>query len=206
MDDVEQPRSSWSDYYKAVADRPPRELFRQTMVRFGQAGHYAGYAIDLGCGPGIETIELLNRGWHVLAIDKEPQAIAHVTGRASSEHQAQLEIQLASFEQIQLPKADFIWAGLSLPFCPPEHFDRLWTEIVNALRPGGRLAADFFGPRHGWAGERQMTFHTAAQIKKLCRALYIEFFSEEEGERLTVAQGTQPWHAFTVVARKPELS
>lgn len=37
-----------------------------------------GHAIDLGCGGGIETALLLKSGWKVLAIDKEPNAIARV--------------------------------------------------------------------------------------------------------------------------------
>ncbi len=199
----EQNQSQWGNYYRAVGDRPPRELFRLAVGRFGQAGQYDGFAVDLGCGAGIEAAELLRRGWRVLAIDSQPEAFAHLLSRVPPELRPRLETHLASFEQVTLPPADLIWAGLSLPFCPPEHFNRLWTEIVDSLRPGGRIAADFFGPLHAWADNERMTFHTAAQIRELCGPLYIEFFGEEEGERPTALQGIQHWHGFTLIAGKP---
>lgn len=33
-------------------------------------------AVDLGYGAGNETWQLIKAGWHVLAIDKEPEAVA----------------------------------------------------------------------------------------------------------------------------------
>ena len=41
-------------------------------------------------------------------------------------------------------RADLVWAGLSLPFCPPTHFDRHWAEIVTSVGAGGRFAGDYF--------------------------------------------------------------
>jgi len=141
----------WVEYYKVAFGRPPRELLRQTVIRFGQADHPSRLAIDLGCGAGTETVALLSQGWHVLAIDRQPEAIAQVMARVAPEHQARLATQVVSFEHVECPASDFIWAGLSLPFCPPAHFPRLWEKIVASLRAGGRFAGDFFGVRHAWA-------------------------------------------------------
>jgi hypothetical protein len=110
---------------------------------------------------------------------------------------------MVSFEHVELPASDFIWAGLSLPFCPPAHFSRLWEKIVASLRSGGRFAGDFFGVRHTWANWQEMTFHTVEQIKAFYEPLHIEYFITEEGERVTVRDGLQPWHAYAVIARKP---
>jgi SAM-dependent methyltransferase len=200
MSDEEQSQASWSDYYKAVSGRKPRDLLAETLVRFGS---FSGRALDLGCGAGIETAELLRRGWHVLAIDDQPEAPAHVRARLSAEEQTRLETQLVSFENVTLPPADLVWAGLSLPFCPPEQFGRLWGKIVAAVRPDGRFAGDFFGPRHVWANNTQMTFHTVAQLRELLQPFDVESFAEEEGAKPTALQGIQHWHAFGVIARKP---
>jgi tellurite methyltransferase len=200
MSDKEQNQASWNDYYKAVSGRKPRDLLVQTLARFG---NYSGLAIDLGCGVGIETTELLNHGWKVLAIDNQPEAIAHVRAHVSAEQQGRLEAQTVSFENVKLPPADLIWAGLSLPFCPPEHFDRLWNKLVASLGSGSRFAGDLFGQRNAWITNKQMTFHTVEQVRELFRPLEIEFFNEEEGERPTALQGNQHWHGFAVVARRP---
>jgi SAM-dependent methyltransferase len=200
MSNAEQSQATWSDYYKAVSGRKPRDLLAETLARFGS---YSGRAIDLGCGAGIETAELLSRGWHVLAIDHQPDALAHVHARVSPEQQVRLETQIAAFETVILPHSDLVWAGLSLPFCPPEYFDKLWGEIVTSLRSRSRFAGDFFGQRHVWVNNKQMTFHTVEQIRKLLQPLAIEFWNEEEGEKPTALQGIQHWHAFAVIARKP---
>ncbi|MEJ1932020.1 class I SAM-dependent methyltransferase [Nostoc sp. NIES-2111] len=34
------------------------------------------FAVDLGCGDGRDTVELLRRGWRVLGIDGAQEAIA----------------------------------------------------------------------------------------------------------------------------------
>jgi tellurite methyltransferase len=95
----------WSEYYKVASGRPPRELFRQTVIRFGQADHPSRLAIDLGCGAGTETVALLNQGWHVLAIDQQPEAIADVMARVAPEHQTRLTTQRLS--------GNFLTSGLN---------------------------------------------------------------------------------------------
>lgn len=196
-------QDKWGEYYRATSGRAPRELLRQTLNRFQQPDDSPRRAIDLGCGAGIETMALLVQGWYVLAIDQQPEATAGVSARAASGHEGRLSTQTASFENVELPPSDLIWAGLSLPFCPPEHFHRLWEKIAISLRAGGRFAGDFFGVRHTWAEEKSMTFHTAEQIRALCQPLRIEYFITEEGERVTALEGLKPWHAYSVVARKP---
>lgn len=203
MSPDEQSRLRWSEYYRVVADRPPRELYRLAVTRFGQAGSSPGLAVDLGCGTGIETEDLLRRGWQVVAIDQQAEAIEQTLARVPAEYRDRLETRLASLEAIEIPTADFIWAGLSLPFCPPEHFPAMWAKLVSALRPGGRFAGDLFGVRHAWADRAQMTFHTVDQVKALCQSLILEYFIEEEGERPTALEGLQHWHGISVIARKP---
>ena len=195
-------RENWGDYYRVTSGRPPRELLRQTLLRFPRSDGSPRLAIDLGCGAGIETMALLEQGWHVLAIDQQQEATAGLVARAGSNFEGRLTTQTASFENVQLPPADLIWAALSLPFCPPEHFPRLWKKITESLRPGGRFAGDFFGVRHVWAGDKSMTFHTAEQVRALCAPLRIEYFIAGEGERMTALHGMQPWHAYSVVAKK----
>jgi tellurite methyltransferase len=203
MNNYEPDQHKWDEYYEAVSGRPPRELFRQAIIRFGQADQPSQLAIDLGCGAGTETVALVSQGWRVLAIDQQPEAIAQVMARVAPEHQSRLATQILSFEHVELAGSDFIWAGLSLPFCSPEHFPRLWEKIVASLRAGGRFAGDFFGIRHAWANQKEMTFHTVKQIKALCQPLHIEYFITEEGEKLTAHDGLQHWHAYSVIARKP---
>jgi tellurite methyltransferase len=196
-------KDDWGAYYKAVAARPPRDLFRQTMCRFPQAGNASRLAVDLGCGAGNETFALLDAGWTVLAIDQQPEALARIRALVTPDQQSRLTLQAAAFEDVDLPASDFIWASVSLPFSTPGDFSIVWEKIIAALKPGGRFAGDFFGPRHAWADRVDMNFHTAEQIQALCRSLHVEYFISEEGEKITANQGPQHWQAYAVVGRKP---
>ena len=193
----------WSAYYQAVAARPPRDLFRQTMHRFPEGRLAPRLAIDLGCGAGNETAAMLDLGWHVLAIDQQPEALDHVHELAKPDQRSRLTLQVASFTDVELPPSDLIWASVSLPFAHPADFPTVWRRIVASLRPAGRFAGDFFGPRHAWANRADMNFHTEDEVRELCSSLDVEYFISEEGERITATMGPRHWHAFAVAARKP---
>ncbi len=198
----EETEQCWSRYYEYASSRNPRELLIQAMRRFGERGQFDGKAVDFGCGPGIETMTLLNQGWHVLAIDYQAEAIERVEAGIPEEVKPRLKAQQASFEQVDLSEADLIWAGFSLPFCPPQHLSEVLDNIVNGLKPGGRFAGDFFGPRHAWADEDHVTVMTEDQVKDAFSSLKLEYWIEQEGERDT-AMGIQHWHAYSVIYHKP---
>lgn len=200
MDNANKPQSVWDQNYKISSGRPPREFLNRTLSRF----QIAGLAIDLGCGAGVESIFLLQHGWQVFAIDQQESAVQKL--RASSvtlNSVNHLETLVAPFETINLPSANLIWAGLSLPFCPPHEFETLWRKICSALLPGGRFAGDFFGPRHAWSSQRDMTFHTKEQILAPCTEFQLEYIVEEEGEQMKATNMIQHLHMFTVSALKP---
>jgi trans-aconitate methyltransferase len=158
-------------------------------------------AIDLGCGEGTDTLALLQQGWHVLAIDQQPAAIARLQAQTPAELRVRLQTQIVSFEEVNLPPADLIYAGFSLPFCQPSHFSVFWDKLVNALSPGGRFAGQIFGNRDEWADDPDMTFLTITATKALLRPFAVESFTEidEAGQAVS---GPKHWHYFEVIGRK----
>ena len=190
----------WEDFYKKVAGREPRPLLNDVLQYFPeQHPHPPRQAIDLGCGDGTETAFLLKRGWRVLAIDSEPAAIPLLLEKVSE--QAHLQTQIAKFEVVNLLPADLIYAGYSLAFCAPKHFDAFWKKIVEHVKPNSYFAGEFFGERDSWADNPQMTFHTEEQVRARLAPFAIEYFheTEEDGQ---AASGPKHWHVFTVIARK----
>ena len=89
--------TEWSAYYDAVRDRPPHETLLEALESFAEPG----LAVDLGCGEGRDTAELLRRGWHVVAIDAEAEAIARVRARVGDS--PALETEVARFEDAPWP-------------------------------------------------------------------------------------------------------
>jgi trans-aconitate methyltransferase len=197
------PEGDWRQFYRAAAQRPPRELLRSTLARFEAEGSPPGKAVDLGCGPGPETVELLHRGWQVHAIDAEGHGIETLLRAAPAAARPALQTEVARIEDLKrIPVCDLLWAGWSLPYCPPEHWARVWRRVVEAIKPGGRFAGDFFGLDHGWADETGMTCLNEPSVRALFGALQIESCIREEGTRC-VGGETVRWQAFSVVARKP---
>lgn len=137
----------WNQYYNAVIGRPPRDTLLAALAQFDgeNSSDRKLFAVDLGCGEGRDTVELLRRGWQVLAVDSNEEAIARMLAR-SDIHLELLTTQTMQFEELVLPAAiDLINASFSLPFCPPEQFPELWEKIVISLKPGGRFCGQLFG-------------------------------------------------------------
>ena len=194
----------WEDYYKAVQGRAPRALFLEMLAMFKAAGFNpsGAQAVDLGCGDGIETALLLQEGWRVLATDQQPEAIERVRQRVPPEHAARLQTQVAPYHETTLPPAHLVYAGYSLPFCPPEHFGGVWAHIVKAINPGGYFVGHFFGERDGWAGAPNMTFHRRAEVEALFAGFEVKTLREIDEVRPSALEGPKRWHVFEIIARK----
>ncbi len=196
--------SDWSSFYDAVAHRPPHDTLLKALAMFDCGPDRQRFAVDLGCGEGRDARELLRRGWHVLAIDRESEAIRRLQARISEEQRARLQTRVAAFEALTgLPACDFVNASYSLPFCPPTHFETLWSMIVAAIRPRGRFAGNLFGIRDSWADDAQMTFHAREQVHALLSPFKVEWFLEEERDGYTATGDAKHWHVFHIVAFKP---
>jgi SAM-dependent methyltransferase len=191
------PGEEWEDYYSALEGRSARPLLVDALALIGSAG----LAVDLGSGDGTETRELLRRGWSVVAVDKTPAAIARLEASVAGEDRQRLTAIASSFTDVELPAADLIYAGLSLPFCDPAEFPKLWPRIGAAVRDGGWFAGHFFGPRDSWAGEPDMTFLSEDEVRGLLTDFHVEMFREqdEDGDSFS---GPKHWHVFHVIAPK----
>jgi SAM-dependent methyltransferase len=197
-------RQSRQSYYQRTGERPPRETLLSALDRGADAAPGARRAVDLGCGTGRDTVELLRRGWAVLAIDAEPEAIAGLRERPDLPPDARLETRVARFEETDWPASDLVNASFALPLCPPATFAGLWQRLVASLKPGGRFAGQLYGDRDSWAGQPGMTFLTRPQAEALLAPLEVELFREEESDGVTPAGDAKHWHIFHIVARKPQ--
>lgn len=197
----------WSTYYQAVEGRPPRDTLLFALDRFAAETKptprsTVGFAVDMGCGDGRDTVELLRRKWRVLAIDGNEEAIALLRKRSDLDR-SHLETRVQRFEALTLPpNVDLINASFCLPFCPPAHFADLWEEMVLALRLGGRFCGQLFGDRDSWATYDDITCHTRAEVETLLAPFEIEQLDEEEHPGKTALGEEKYWHLFNIVARK----
>ena len=190
--------SEWSDYYDEFEDREPREILFRVLGTFGEGQHKA---IDLGCGPGVDTRSMLEQGWSVFAIDAEEEAIDRLRRRVPDDLAGRLETAVARMEDAELPRADLVWAYFSLFFCRPEAFPDVWAKVIGAIVPGGRFAGQLLGDRDAWAPNADISAFTRDEALALLDGLELERFDEVE-EDGDVSGEQKHWHYFDAVARK----
>ena len=194
--------AGWAAYYEKLRDRPPRKTLLLALDRFGTPPPNS-LAVDLGCGDGRDVVELLRRGWSVVAVDAEAEALRQLAARNLPGAERITPIN-APFEDVPLPVGvHLVNSSFAMPLCEPAKFHELWARIREALPSGGRFSGQWYGPRDSWVGRPGMTFVSRDEAQRLLDGLDLEMFEEEEDDGVTPRGNTKHWHIFHIVARKP---
>lgn len=122
-------------------------------------------ALDVGCGTGFLTFELMGRGHRVAGIDFAPAMIAEAR-RKAAERGVQVRFEEGDAEQLPFTSATFdLVISRHLLWTLP-HPEAAVDEWIRVLKPGGRLVivdgqfdADVLAPPAGSA--RASTEYTA---------------------------------------------
>ena len=193
----------WIRYYGVTVERPAWETVRFAIRRFAEEpATHSRFAVDLGCGAGRDARELLRAGWRVLAVDREPAAIATLEGATAPDLRPRLSTQVADLAAFEVPPCDLVNASLSLPFLAAEAYWEAWRRILAALPVGGRFAAMLFGDRDASASEPDMTCPPPAEIRAQLAAFEIEHWSDLEEDSQTALGEPHHFHRVEFVARR----
>jgi SAM-dependent methyltransferase len=219
-------RRDWPGYFRAVAGKGPRETLTYALDAFERedaGGRSITWraAVDLGCGEGRDTREMLRRAgvtrWKVMATDSSGDA-CDLLGRSIADRDwSRLNMTLTPMEAMPasfargvcvgrtgrlVRSADLVNASFSLPFCPPDSFSEVWEWIVRILAPGGRFAGQLFGDRDDWARLPDRSHQSRAEVDRLLSPFQVEMLNEEEKDSNDPGADPKHWHVFHVVARK----
>ena len=194
--------AGWAAYYDKLRERPPRKTLLAALDAFGAASPGA-LALDLGCGDGRDAIEMLRRGWRVIAVDAEPEALRRLQARALPPDSDVATLN-ARLEEVPIPiGVQLINSSFAMPLCELASFHGLWERIREGLPAGGRFSGQWYGPRDSWVGRPGMTFVSRAEAEAMLAGLDVEMFEEEEADGVTPRGTAKHWHIFHIVARKP---
>ncbi|MEZ6244322.1 MAG: class I SAM-dependent methyltransferase [Phycisphaerales bacterium] len=148
---------------------------------------------------------MLRRGWRVFAHDGHPEGIRRLRERpecAAALADGRLELVLADFADVEIPRASLVNASFSLPFCPPGEFPGLWRKIEAAVAPGARFSGQLFGDRDDWAILEDRTHLTRTQALDLFSDYILESFREEDRPSTHDGEAHKHWHLFHIIARR----
>jgi tellurite methyltransferase len=171
----------WEDFYKITRDRPPWPLLIQAVSLVVQKER----ALDLGYGAGRDTRYLLQQGFQVTAVDKEPRTITQLADLP----QQNLRLVESSFQDFSFETYDLVNAHFALPFNPNDSFDEVFAQVMTSIRPGGIFVGQSFGIHDEWNKPGSiMTFHTREQAEALFTAMNVIEFKEEDVDGVKCAK------------------
>lgn len=192
----------WAPFLEGTADRPPLPFFDQAIEFVGRSRGDERVAIDLGCGGGAETRALLDRGWSVFATDSSPSAERILRERVSEEDVDRLTIRIGSFEVLDLPDADLVFAQMSLPFAGPR-LEAATANALSAVKAGGVFAGHFFGVNDDWIDGDNTAAVDRAWITDRFASMSELVIDETDTEGpYGLEGGTKHWHYYFVLARR----
>ena len=102
--------------------------------------------LDITCGPGLYAVELADRGCEVTGVDFGPASIAYARGLAERVGVAgrcafvEQDVRGMAYRGADFDAALFLYGQLAV--FTRDEARALLTEIVQSLRPGGRLCVE----------------------------------------------------------------
>ena len=102
--------------------------------------------LDITCGPGLYAVELADRGCEVTGVDFGPASIAYARGLAERVGVAgrcafvEQDVREMAYRGADFDAALFLYGQLAV--FTRDEARALLTEIVQSLRPGGRLCVE----------------------------------------------------------------
>lgn len=125
-------------YYRAAAaeysvdEVAARELSR-ALDEFGPAGD----VLELACGPGRWTQQLLRHAATVTAVDAAPEMLERA--RASVGDGRVRFVHANLFAWVPQREYDFVFFGFWLSHVPLDRFEEFWALVRACLKPRGRV-------------------------------------------------------------------
>lgn len=184
-------------YYEKTELNKPSPLLSKFFINRYDEKIKGNKAIDLGCGAGNDTIFLLNKGFQVTAIDKEPQVREIIEARANEKDN--LNVAIEDFSKIQLPNADLINANFSL-FFVKENFNNFIENMLKNINTNGFFVGNFLGKEDDWINIR--TTVEKQELLKLFEDFNMLYFSEEKFFKDTALGKNKFWHMYSVIAQR----
>jgi SAM-dependent methyltransferase len=211
MDDHRHPKQVVARSYDAIAERHAAwaaGVRQEERLRFAmlltESFPTGSSLLELGCGTGGPTTQLLARHFHLTGIDISPRSIALASAAVSSAIFFAADMTTVRFA----PKSfDCVAAFYSIIHVPREELVALFEKVADWLRPGGLFVAtmngsdtpgsyedDWLGAPMFWSGYDPETTHRIAESAGFAvEALTLET-ADEDGA---------PTSFWWLVARKP---
>jgi SAM-dependent methyltransferase len=141
-------------YYRAIAPEYEKHAIHgawdgevsEALHRFRPEGS----VLELACGPGTWTHQLLRYATAITALDASPEMITRARERVRDDKRVRfLQVDIFGWEPDR--RYDVVFFGFWLSHVPPERFESFWALVGACLESDGRVM--FVDDAHRTPGE-----------------------------------------------------
>jgi demethylmenaquinone methyltransferase / 2-methoxy-6-polyprenyl-1,4-benzoquinol methylase len=118
-------------------------LWRRFLV--GRLPRDRGHVLDVACGTGLVSVELLRRGFHVTALDQSPEMLAVARRRLDG----RVTLLEASAEALPFEEGRFDHLTVTYLLRYVDDPGATLADLARVVRPGGVVASLEFGVPSG---------------------------------------------------------
>ena len=126
-------RALATDYLDQGLDLPGGDEVTQALDAFQPTGS----VLELACGPGVWTGQLLRHATSVTAVDASPEMLAIAAARVGSDRVRFMQADLFTWKPDR--RYDVVFMGFWLSHVPAERFASFWSLVADCLKPQGRV-------------------------------------------------------------------
>jgi len=126
-------RALAADYLDQGLDLPGGDELTEALDAFRPAGS----VLELACGPGVWTSQLLRYATDVTAVDASPEMLAIAAARVGRERVRFVQADLFTWKPDR--RYDVVFIGFWLSHVPAERFESFWSLVADCLQPAGRV-------------------------------------------------------------------
>jgi SAM-dependent methyltransferase len=126
-------RAVAAEYYDRYLDLPGGEELTAALEAFRPAGS----VLELACGRGAWTGQLLRHARDITAVDASPEMLAIAAARAGGQRVRFIQADLFAWEPDR--RYDVVFFGFWLSHVPPGRFEHFWSLVADCLKPSGRV-------------------------------------------------------------------
>lgn len=126
-------RARAPDYLQGTLDLPGAQEIEAALEAFRPTGD----VLELACGPGTWTCQLLQHAATVTAVDAAPEMLRIARERVGDDRVRFLLADLFTWRPDR--RYDVVFFGFWLSHVPLERFAAFWALVDDCLAPGGRV-------------------------------------------------------------------